>query len=262
MKWKVEVVGVGGNDRLLRDVLRELALEIVGAPPERFLAGAAFAACQSVQDVLDVALRVQAAVDEARMHDAELERELTLSVGCVWEQRDDGSWSQHLRAILGEAILCLDGATVQAAASVWPPSIVSDEERKRLEEEPRRLEEDRREQAYQKLRRKGVSRVVSAFHDRSALQVQKFLAGQLTPLNMGHIADLIESDMGGAMRELASARQMTRFSRSINHPHVFGEEARHIVSANEPPPDPMSLDEAREFIRSLASRWLERKAGL
>jgi hypothetical protein len=79
---------------------------------------------------------------------------------------------------------------------------------------------------------------------------------------MLHISELIEADIGGAMKDLISKNQLTRFERSINHPDVFGKHARHIVSNAEPPPNPMSLDEARDFIRDLATGYLEKKAGL
>ncbi len=79
---------------------------------------------------------------------------------------------------------------------------------------------------------------------------------------MWHIAELIQADMGSAMKDLVSRNQMERFGRSINHPEVFGDESRHIISQQEPPPKPMRMDEARVFIRDLAARWLESKAGL
>ena len=134
-----------------------------------------------------------------------------------------------------------------------PVAEMSDEEKKFLEEEQRECE-------YQDLRRKAVSYVVSAFQDERAVQVQRLLCGELTPQTMGHIADLIQDEMGERMKALASSHQLTRFYRSINHPEVFGEQARHIVSQADPPPHPMSLSEAQQFVRALATRWMERKA--
>jgi hypothetical protein len=261
-KWKVELIDVAGNNRLLRDVLREFPIDIVAESGQRFVASPMFEKCSSVQEVHGLASRMQAVIEDVGKHDPELGRELAFKVGRVLEQRDDGTWIQHHRIIVGEAVLTLEGVTLQATVTVHPPSIVSDEDWQRIQEEQRRLEEERRERAYQDLRRRAISRAVSAFHDTRALQVQKLLAGPLTPLDMGHIAEVIQADMASAIRELTSTRQLTRFSRSINHPKVFGEQARHIVSEVEPPPDPMTLDEARNFIRSLASRWMERKAGL
>ncbi len=148
---------------------------------------------------------------------------------------------------------CFGGAGV--SLSVGRGLSLSESDRKRSEEEER-------EEAYQKTRRKAISRVVSALKDERALKVQRLLQKELTPQTMGHIADLIQDDIGGVMRDLASGNQLTRFYRSINHPDVFGEQARHIISQQEPPPMPMSMDEARAFIRDLAARWLEDKAGL
>ena len=95
-----------------------------------------------------------------------------------------------------------------------------------------------------RLRRKAVSLVVSAFHDNGARQVQRLLQAELTPLTMGHIAELIQHHMGATIRELVSDGQLTRFDRSINDPKVFGEQSRHIIPAQEPPPNPMGLGAA------------------
>jgi hypothetical protein len=94
------------------------------------------------------------------------------------------------------------------------------------------------------------------------MQVQRLLQDDLNPQTMGHIADLIQDDIGGAMRDLVSGNQLTRFYRSINHPDVFGEQARHIVSKEEPPPKPMNIHEARKFVHGLVELYLEKKAGL
>jgi hypothetical protein len=67
---------------------------------------------------------------------------------------------------------------------------------------------------------------------------------------------------GGAMKDLVSRNQLERFSRSINHPEVFGKDARHIVSKVEPPPKPMNIHEARKFVHGLVEFYLEKKAGL
>jgi hypothetical protein len=130
------------------------------------------------------------------------------------------------------------------------------------EAERKRIEEAEKEAAYQKKRRKAISRFVSAFIDERALQVQRLLQGDLNPQTMGHIADLIQDDIGGAMRDLVASHQLTRFYRSINHPDVFGEQARHIISKEEPPPKPMNIHEARKFIHGLVELYLEKKAGL
>ena len=124
-----------------------------------------------------------------------------------------------------------------------------------------RWEEERQERDYQQLKRKALSRIISATRDERALQVQRLLQGELNPHTMGQIAELIKADMRNRMETLVSKKLLTRFKGSINHPSVFGEKSRHIIPKGAPPSNPMSLEEARCFIRDLADRWMERKAG-
>lgn len=142
---------------------------------------------------------------------------LSFKVGSILEKSKDGAWRKHgsLAAESGRYEITGYAATLKAEPSVG----LSEDERKRLAEEYS-------EREYQQLRRKAISRVVSAFRDDRALQVQRLLQGDLTPQTMGHIADLIQNGIGGAMRDLMSDNQLRRFSRSINHPDVFGEHAR------------------------------------
>jgi hypothetical protein len=110
--------------------------------------------------------------------------------------------------------------------------------------------------------RKAIILVASAFRDERALQVQRLLRGELNTMYMRHIYELILDDMDGAITELTTNSQLTRFKRSIHHPQAVGVQALHIVTNDDPPPNPMSMDEARVYIQSVAAKWLEFKAGV
>jgi hypothetical protein len=265
VKWKVEIVEVRGNARLFRDVLKTLDIQVLeeanGQRPS--LAGALFESCSTLEEVRSRVLHLSEVIRLVGNCDRELAVHLGVETGRVFEQRPDGTWIEHLAVIVGEAALVCEGARVESTAVVNPPFVTTSEaDRLRAEEEEQRRDEERRELAYQQLRRNAVSRVVSAFQNPRALQVQRLLAGPLNPLTMGHIFDIVQDDLAHDIRQLTTGRQATRFCRSINHPAVFGEEARHIVSSQEPPSDPMTLNEARDFVTMLATRWLERIAGL
>jgi len=75
------------------------------------------------------------------------------------------------------------------------------------------------------------------------------------------VFEVIFSDLGGSrgMQDLASASSISRFKRSANHPAVAGDAARHGHSEEEPPPRPMMLSEAENWLRGLVSQWLELK---
>jgi hypothetical protein len=57
---------------------------------------------------------------------------------------------------------------------------------------------------------------------------------------------------------LSSGHERDRFTRSANAPEVAGKDARHAAGKYEPPGNPMSLDEATSFIRSLLEASLGR----
>ena len=169
--------------------------------------------------------RIQSIVSEIGEGDPDIT--MNFQVGYVWEALENGEQRKHNFAAARSAALAMSRGS--PICVVERCSSLSEAERERIEEEEK-------ERAYQETRREAISRVVPAFHDDRALQVQRLLKTDLTPLTMGHIVDLIQAD--GSMKNLISGNQQTRFYRSINHPNVFGEQARHIVSEEECPRNP------------------------
>ena len=92
------------------------------------------------------------------------------------------------------------------------------------------------------------------------LTVMRLLGGEPGTLELGHVHELLLDDMDGDLSVFATAKQLTRFNRSINHPDVLGLKARHAITNEEPPPDPMDMGEATRFIESIAEKWIVRKA--
>jgi hypothetical protein len=250
MRWRVEITEQNGDDRLLRDVLEARSIRLHEEAGKRFLVGDPFEALPTAGEVHALASRVQSIATE--IEEAHSDIPIGFQIGHVLEELESGERRMHVFGMARGFAMGFGGA---ASLTVERGLSLSEADR-------RRIEEEEREAAYKKKRRKATSLLVSALENERASQVQRLLRKQLTPQTMGHIADLIQDDIGGAMRDLVSGNQLTRFYRSINHPDVFGEQARHIISGQEPPPKPMSLDEAQAFIRDLAARWLESKAGL
>ena len=253
MRWLVEITGLEGNHRLLREVLGELSITILEQQAERFLVSETFETLGTPGDVRALVVRVRTILEEAGNTDPQLQ--LKFKIGSVFEEGKDGTRKKHAFAALSGGTIRMTGRVMSATLKMEPSVPPSEDERKRLEEE-------QKEREYQHLSRKAISRIVSAFRDDRAVQVQRILHGELTPQTMSHIAELIQDDIGNVIRNLISDNQWTRFKRSISHPDVFGVQSRHIVSNDEPPPNPMSFGEAREFIRTLANRWMDIKAGL
>jgi hypothetical protein len=211
----------------------------------------AFEALQTAAQVYELASKVQSILTEVTRDDPDIA--MTFQVGQVLEVVANGELRKYVFAALRATSFSF--ASIHPTLIVGPGPSLCDADRKRAEKE-------QKEQAYLNKRRKATRRFVSAFTDDRALRVQRLLRNGLTTQSMWHIFELIQDDMGGAIKDLVSHNRRTRFKRSINHPLAFGQQARHVISKEEPPAEPMSLDEARAFVQDLAARWLEIKASL
>ncbi len=54
----------------------------------------------------------------------------------------------------------------------------------------------------------------------------------------------------------ASQKQMKRFKHTADSVAAAGDQARHGVERTAPPPEPMTIAEARSFVDMLLARWL------
>jgi hypothetical protein len=53
----------------------------------------------------------------------------------------------------------------------------------------------------------------------------------------------------------AERRKQNRFTGTAQSREELGDEARHASEQYKPPKDPMSLNEARSFVRSILQAW-------
>jgi len=180
----------------------------------------------------------------------DLDIKLELDGGVV-EDTNDGNKRRHVYVeVKGAVALAFVGHP--AVVTVSPPSDMSVEEREKWERK-------RAEEKYQNLLSETIVRVVPALENENVITVMRMLSSELHPTTMGNIVDLIKDDMNGNVGDLVSKAQLIRFERSINHPEVFAERARHIVSNQDPPPVSMCQDEAEIFIKNMVNEWLHYK---
>ena len=252
MRWQVAISKFNGDRRLLRDVLAGLSAGLVEEDGHLFLTSAAFEALDESGAVRERATPIESAINGASYGDLADRLRLTLG-SLVVEQKADGPRREHhvIRVDVVEMRnTCHAVGVVEGASATLP------------EDERKRIEAELREREYQRSLRVALSRAKSAYQDDQARKVQQLLRGGLDVPTLWHIFELIQDDMGGAVKGLAPVNQLERFERSMNHPAALGDQARHAVSNKEPPPNPMRLEEARQFIQNLAARWMEHKAGL
>lgn len=252
MRWQVAISDFKGDLRLLRDVLAGLSAGLIEEDGQLFLTSAEFEALGKSGDVHTQATRIVAAINGANYGDLADWLRLTLG-SLVAEQKEDGRRLKHHVLVLEAAEFHVTGHS--AALFVGANANLPEDDRKRIEA-------DLKEREYQRHLRTAKSRVRSAYRDDQARKVQQLLQAELDTQTLYHIFEIVRGDMKGAFEKLATKDQQARFTHSMNHPKVLGEKARHAVSTTQPPSNPMRLDEARQFIRNLAERWMEHKAGL
>lgn len=79
-------------------------------------------------------------------------------------------------------------------------------------------------------------------------------------VNLYRIYEVIEADIGGEhslkTRGWGSSQDLKRFKHSANSVTVAGDAARHGKEQDQPPKNPMSIDEARAYTNYLIEAWL------
>jgi hypothetical protein len=210
MRWLVQLTDIVGK-RLIRDLLQDMSMTLVDENDESFIVSEIFEELDAAADVREIAARARSIIEETADSDSEIE--CGFKLGSVFEQTQDGTRKQHAFAT---AMAVMHGrATLHAVGHTSAPT------RALSAKELQRIEEEQREREYQRVRTRAALQIVAAFKDDGARRVQRLLRGELTPQTMGHVADLIQDDLGADIKAWVSGNQLTRFYRSINHPSVF-----------------------------------------
>jgi hypothetical protein len=251
MRWLIAVTKSEGEERLLGDVLEALGMHLVTEADMQCLVGPSLDRCTSPAEVFAAASKISRSINEATRYEPALGLQLTLGSRIIEVTATEKRQHHYLVPITGVLAVGTAGAVSVALGVAGSVD----------EAEARRLVAERAERAYQDRLGKAVTRVRSAERSADAVKVQRLLAGELTPQAMGVISDLLEENAKGARDSLiGSKNDWTRFDRSINHPQVFGDKARHGKTRHAPPAKPMFMDEVQSFIRAAALNWLRRVA--
>ena len=86
-----------------------------------------------------------------------------------------------------------------------------------------------------------------------------FAQGGVRWSDLYHAFEIVKGAVGGRIYEEGwiTHEQANLFSWTANSPDAVGEQARHGHQRNEPPPNPMSEEEAGVLVRGLLRQWLD-----
>lgn len=105
-----------------------------------------------------------------------------------------------------------------------------------------------------------------AANDAAVAKAMRLLAApdRKTWVGMYRIHEVIEGDVGGQhelkKRDWGSDKDLKRFKHSANSVSVAGDSARHGKEIEQPPKQPMSLDEAAAYLNFVLQSWLSSKS--
>lgn len=112
-----------------------------------------------------------------------------------------------------------------------------------------------------KVTRFSISKIPSS--NKSVEMALKILAErQLDWVEMYKLWEIVESDIGKKNmieRGWVSSNKISLFKRTANSMAVTGIDSRHGPSKENPPPKPMKIEEARDWIGKLLAEWLKKK---
>lgn len=72
--------------------------------------------------------------------------------------------------------------------------------------------------------------------------------------------EAVREGTNGRSNGWTSDKVRNRFTNTVNNPEAIGDDARHGVRTGEPPPKPMAIEEAREYVGRLIRTWIKEEA--
>jgi hypothetical protein len=251
MTWFVEISSIAGDEHIVKAVLEGAGYEFVDCDDAH---SAKSLLCHPKYEAFEKAAQVHEDAKQLSIilrHCSEIEEyELGIEFGSIEFRHPDGRIDRHIIAEAGTFSISASNVTMSGTATVTRTPDISEEEYRRLTAEAAERDAEQRRNAI-------IRRVSAAVQDPMVLEVMELMKiEEPSTTQLGHIVDLVREACNGKMDAFATRNELIRFFRSINHPEVFGLNARHAVSNEEPPRRPMDLVEATALAHRIGANWL------
>lgn len=246
MKWAVEIQKTSLETRNLRDLLSGLSFVSIDGIDYPAFTSLDFENCDTAAKVYEIAKQLRAAFIGPAQIDPSFMLGSVIDYSSIPPKR-------HYFLEAESAIFKTSFGTV--TLSVMPPKDLSDDEFKKWEEE-------QAEKEYQARLETQRSKLEPAYRNPNAAKMLELLSVE-TPSaeTLYKIYELAEGHPDNRKdfhkKYGITKDQFDRFRDTIHNPKVSGDWARHAYKDIPRTRNPMSKDEAEQFIRDLASKWLE-----
>lgn len=246
MKWAVEIQKTNLDRRNLADLLDGLGFALIDGIEFPAFTSTEFDACDTAAEVLDKAKQIHTAFTGPAQTDS------AFVLGAII----NFSFDPPQRHVFLEAQIAVVTSLVgDCTVVISPPKGLSSTEIERWEK-------DRAEQEYQSKLEAQRARLEPAFRHPQAAKILELLSNNNhSGATLYKIYELVEGHPSNRRAFHArfdiSIDQFNRFKDAVHNFKVSGDWARHAYEEDPKTNNPMSKDEAEQFVRQIAARWLE-----
>lgn len=236
--WIVQLTGDPGDLAALAQSLTSDEIQVSREEEDYILTSTKFDAVREANNVLLKAKDIVAFLNGACR--LVLDSVEPVGIGSVYRRREDGTREFHLFAEGGTIHLRASSPTVTLTRADGTTEVM-------------RPADLVNEWAMLAMSESAISDVLRFFG-----------TGKLDWVNLYRIFEIITDDVGGldpiVGNGWATRSSMRLFKQTANSPGAIGDEARHSVESTQPPPNPMSLSEARALVSAITHAWIRSKA--
>lgn len=246
MKWAVEIQHTNLEPRNLSDLLGGLNFSLINGTDYPAFTSSDFDNCDTATQVYEIAKQLRAALTGPSQIDP------SFMLGSVIDYSSNPP-KRHYFLEVGSALSKTSFGNV--TLSITPPKGLSAEEFKRWEQEYA-------EREYQAKLENQRSKLEPAYRNPNAAKMFELLSiaspsaeilYKIYELAEGHPSKRTDFHKKYGITK----NQFDRFRDAVHNPKVSGDWARHAYEDIPRTSNPMSKDEAEQFIRQLASKWLD-----
>lgn len=245
MKWAIEIQKTNLRARNLEDLLSGLGFSLIDGIDYPAFTSADLNNCNTAQEVFEIAKQIRDAFTGPSQIDP------TFTLGSVIDYSNDPPKRQAFIEVQSlKTKMTIGSSTI----TISPPKNLAGNDLDKWKEE-------QAEREYQTKLENQRSKLEPAYRNSNGAKMLELLSvKEPTAETLYKIYELAEGHPTNRKNFHAQfgiiQDQFDRFRDAVHNPTVTGDWARHAYKDQPRTKNPMSRDEAEQFVRQIASKWL------